>query len=117
MNTTIRTKLYAALCCAFGTGALCTHSSSAEAEDAPSRVVRFADLDITKPAGAKVLYGRIRVAAHTVCEQSAGGDPILRPAVHACIDKAIDEAVRKVDAPALTALRFGGSGDVRLASK
>ena len=116
MNTTIRTKLYAALCCAFGTGAICAHSS-AEAEDAPSRVVRFADLDITQPAGAKVLYGRIRLAAHTVCEQSAGGDPILRPAVHACIDKAIDEAVRKVDAPALTALRFGGSGDVRLASK
>ena len=112
MNTTIRTKLYAALCCAFGTGALCAHSSSAEAEDAPSKIVRFTDLDITKPAGAKVLYGRIRAAAH-----SAGGDPILRPAVHACIDKAIDEAVRKVDAPALTALRFGGSGDVRLASK
>jgi UrcA family protein len=117
MNTTIRTKLYAALCCAFGTGAICAHSSSAEAEDAPTRVVRFADLDITKAAGAKVLYGRIRLAAHTVCEQSAGGDPILRPGVHVCIDKAIDEAVRKINAPALTALRFGGSGDVRLASK
>ena len=117
MNTTIRTKLYAALCCAFGTGALYAHSSSAQADDVPSKTVLFADLDLTKPAGAKALYGRIRAAAHEVCDQSAGGDPILRPAVHACIDKAIDDAVRKVNAPALTALRFGGSGDVRLASK
>ena len=117
MNTTIRTKLYAALCCAFGTGAVCSHSSSAQAQDVPAKTVRFADLDITKPAGAKVLYGRIRAAAHDVCDQSVGGDPIMRPAVRACIDKAIDDAVRKVNAPALTALRFGGSGDVRLASK
>jgi UrcA family protein len=117
MNTNIRTKLYAALCCAFGSGAVCAPSTSAQAQEVQSKVVRFADLDITKPAGAKVLYGRIRAAAHEVCDQSAGSDPILRPAVHACIDKAIDDAVRKLNAPALTALRFGGSGDVRLASK
>jgi UrcA family protein len=117
MNTTIRTKLYAALCCAFGSGAVYAPSASAQAQEVQSKVVRFADLDLTKPAGAKALYGRIRAAAHEVCDQSAGSDPILRPAVHACIDKAIDDAVRKVNAPALTALRFGGSGDVRLASK
>jgi|ERR1700733_9481313 UrcA family protein len=117
MNTNIRTKLYAALCCAFGSGAVYAPTNSAQAEEAPSKVVRFADLDIKTPAGAKALYGRIRAAAHEVCDQSVGSDPILRPAVRECIDKAIDNAVRKVDAPALTALRFGGTGDVRLASK
>jgi hypothetical protein len=40
---------------------------------------------------------------------------VLRVAEKACVDTAIDNAVRKVDAPALTSLRFGG--DIRLASK
>ena len=119
MNTTIRTKLYTAIYCALGTAAFCAVSTSVEAaeEGAPSKTVRFSDLNISNPAGAKVLYGRIRVAAREVCELSAGRDPIQRMAVHACIETAIDNAVKKVDAPALTALRFGGNGDTRLASK
>lgn len=119
MNTTIRTKAYTAIYCALGLAALCTLSTSVEAaeEGVPSKTVRFNDLNISNPAGAKVLYGRIRVAARDVCGLSAGSDPIQRLAVHACIEEAIDNAVKKVDAPALTALRFGGKGDVRLASK
>lgn len=115
MNTPIRTKLYTAICCAFV--ALGAFSTSVEAtEDVPSKTVRFNDLDITKTAGAKALYGRIRAAARDVCELSTGNDPIMRAALSACIETAIDKAVRKVNAPALTALRFG-SDPVRLASK
>jgi len=116
MNTPIRTKFYAALYCAFGAGALGALPTSAQAEDVPSKTVKFQDLDITKPAGAKTLYERIRAAARDVCDLSTSGDPILKPATHACIETAIDNAVRKVNAPALTALRFG-SNVVRLASK
>jgi UrcA family protein len=117
MNANIHTKLSAAICCAFGAAALCALSSSARAGDLPlpSQTVRYDDLDIAKPAGAKVLYSRIRAAARNVCAYSAGDDPILREAVHVCIEKAIDKAVRGVNAPELTALRFGG--DIRLASK
>ena len=117
MNTTIRTKIYTAISCVMGTAALCSAlSTSVQAEDAPSKTVRFHDLDITKSEGAKVLYSRIRAAARDVCEVSTGGDPILRPAMKACIEKAIDKAVKDVNAPLLTNLRFG-STSVQLASK
>ena len=117
MNTTIRTKIYTAISCVMGTAALCSAlSTSAAAEDVPTKTVRFSDLDITKSDGAKVLYSRIRAAARDVCELSNGTDPILRAAIKGCIEKAVDKAVKDVNAPMLTYLRFG-STDVQLASK
>ncbi len=116
MNTFIRTQFYTALSCVLGAAAVSAIATSAAiAEDVPSKTVRYSDLDISKPEGAKVLYNRIRVAARQVCDLSTGGDPMLRAAEHTCIDTAIDTAVRKVNAPALTSLHFGG--DIRLASK
>jgi UrcA family protein len=118
MNT-IRTKLSAAVLCTLGAaalGALAAPVQATEQDDPPTRTVRFGDLNLASPAGAKALYGRIRLAAHRVCEVTADSDPIQRVAVHTCIDKAIDDAVLHVNAPMLTALRFGG-GEVRLASK
>jgi UrcA family protein len=117
MNTTIRTKVYAAISCIMSTAALCVAlSTSVEAEDAPSKTVRFNDLDISKSDGAKVLYNRIRAAAQDVCGLSTGTDPILRMALKGCIEKAVDKAVKDVNAPMLTQLRFGRT-DVHLASK
>ena len=117
MNTTIRTKIYAAISCVMGAAALSTAvSTTVKAEDVPSKTVRFSDLDITKSADAKVLYSRIRAAAQDVCGFSTGTDPILRMATKGCIDKAVDKAVKDVNAPALTYLRFG-STNVQLASK
>lgn len=117
MSTSIRTKIYTAISCLMSTAALCsTLSATAEAEDVPSKIVKFNDLDITKPDGAKVLYRRIRAAARDVCERSSSTDPIMNMANKECIDTAVDKAVRKINAPMLTNLRFGSS-DVRLASK
>ena len=117
MNATIRTKLYTAISCVMGTAALCSAlSTSVEAEDVPSKTVRFSDLDITKLDGAKVLYSRIRAAAQDVCGLSTNTDPILRMGIKGCIEKAVDKAVKDVNAPLLTQLRFGTT-DVRLASK
>jgi UrcA family protein len=119
MNT-IRTKLYAAICVLFGSAAVGTPWTSAQAseEPPPSKVVKFSDLDIQTAAGAKILYHRIRVAANQVCQMN-DRDPALREAGQPCVDKAIDNAVKKVDAPYLTALRFGDgkNSNVRLASK
>jgi UrcA family protein len=80
----------------------------------PHKVVSFKDLNIQTPEGAKILYHRIRLAAADVCGDS---DAIMRDAVHKCVETAIDNAVRKVNAPYLTALRFGGDVNVRVASK
>ena len=96
----IRTKLWTVVCCAFGAAALGAFSTAVNAQDdPPSKTVRFSDLNLENPAGAKVLYSRISAAAREVCVLSSGTDPILRTAAHACIEAAIDSAVRKVNAP------------------
>jgi len=114
MNT-IRTKLYAAICVLFGSAAVGAPWTAAQASMPVSKTVRFADLDIHTAEGAKVLYHRIRLAAQDVCEPLSS-DPILREAIPGCVATAIDNAVKKVNAPYLTALRFG-DGNLRLASK
>jgi UrcA family protein len=73
--------------------------------DAPLQVtVHFADLDVTRPEGAAVLYRRIRSAAREVCFpiQSLGYYSMQQ--AEACMDKAITDAVNTVDRPALFAV-------------
>jgi UrcA family protein len=117
MPTTILTRfsniLLGAFCAAV-LGAL-PAPGHAMTTDPAARTVRFADLDITRPAGAKVLYGRISAAAQEVCHLSHSRDLKLRQVEHACIEAAVDTAVKTINAPALSALRFGSA--IRLASK
>jgi len=74
MNNTLRTKFHFAICCAFAASALCgmTAPARADAEAIPAQTVRFGDLDITKPAGAQILYHRIQAAAHQVPDRLDG---------------------------------------------
>ncbi len=116
MITLNRNKTLTIIYCLMVAGWACTLVATAGAQESlPSKTVKYSDLDISKAEGAKVLYQRIRAAARYVCDLSIGGDAVLRVAEKVCVDTAIDNAVRKVDAPALTSLRFGG--DIRLASK
>jgi UrcA family protein len=116
MNKSIRLTLYTALCCAVGTAALGGLATAGAAEeDLQTKTVRFDDLDITKPAGAKVLYHRIQAAAFEVCRGLSSREFQLKAKDHACIEQAIDNAVRSVDSAPLTELRFGS--EFRLASK
>ncbi|MHB8476153.1 MAG: UrcA family protein [Steroidobacteraceae bacterium] len=111
-----RNKLFTVIYCLLIAAWACTLAETAGAQESPpSKTVRYGDLDISNPEGAKALYHRIRAAARDVCGLSTAGDPLQRVAMQSCVDTAIDNAVRKVDAPALTSLRFGG--DIRLASK
>jgi UrcA family protein len=115
----IRNKLYTAICVLFGSAAAGAPWTSAQASDEPpppSKTVKFADLDIQTAEGAKVLYNRIRHAAEKVCDP-VWHDPVMREAASGCVATAIDNAVKKVNAPQLTALRFGESNNVRLAKK
>ena len=72
---------------------------------APTMTVSFAELDITKPRGLEVLYSRIENAAKIVC----GVDPTPMPLARtrhatACYKTAIEDAVRQINRPTLTAL-------------
>jgi UrcA family protein len=111
VNNTIRNTLGAAsffLCGALAFSAL---EASARAADAglPTQRVSYADLDISKPAGAKVLYSRIVAAAKKVCSFDGYTDLGTMHWVRVCTDRAIDNAVRDVDSPALSALRPGNA--------
>jgi UrcA family protein len=71
----------------------------------PSERVRFDDLNIADPAGAEVLYREIRAAAREVCGSYERGDLTHRALAQECVEKAIDDAVMKVNAPTLNLQR------------
>jgi UrcA family protein len=111
MNTSVRDTLRAAsffLCGALALSALQATARSADA-GLPTQRVSYADLDISKPAGAKVLYGRIVAAANRVCGFDGSRDLATMRWVQACTSRAIDNAVRDVDSPALSALHPGST--------
>ncbi len=84
---------------------------AASHDDRPlSVVVRFADLDVSRDAGAATLYARIRLAAHRVCVPLAGRSLSARARQAACVDKAIANAVAAVAAPHLTDLHQRATG-------
>jgi UrcA family protein len=61
--------------------------------------VGYSDLDVSKMPGAKILYLRIRYAAETLCESAATWG---KKEGEACVNKAVNEAVSRVDSPLLT---------------
>jgi UrcA family protein len=61
--------------------------------------VGYSDLDVSKLKGAKTLYLRIRHAAETLCESTATWG---KKDGEACVRKAVDDAVVRVNVPLLT---------------
>jgi UrcA family protein len=61
--------------------------------------VRYSDLDVSTVKGAKTLYLRIRYASETLCESAASWG---KKEGQACVRKAVNDAVARVNAPLLT---------------
>jgi UrcA family protein len=68
---------------------------------AESRTVKFADLDISNPSGAHVLYRRIRAAAQVVCSYYFFATDTDKAR---CVRDATADAVTKINQPALSAV-------------
>jgi UrcA family protein len=107
MNAMIRyVKLRTVVaCCLLATSlsALAAVSASTATEDDhPSRVVKFADLDLSHSPGAAVLYTRIRSAAREVCLPANNWMMELRAISDQCRNETIARAVADIHAPALT---------------
>ena len=66
--------------------------------------VTYADLDLSTPAGAQELYGRITRAAHIVCSDLEDEQIEHRESWQKCYDQAIGKAIDTINRPALTAL-------------
>jgi UrcA family protein len=111
MNTKIQTQTTfrpaaLLLCGAMTVGGLQATARAAD-DGLPKETVSYADLDISKPAGAKALYRRIAAAARRVCSVNSYQDLAMMKQESICTDKAIDNAVKTVGSPALSALRPG----------
>ena len=86
-------------------GALASSFSAVSAANASSEStslkVKSADLNISSPAGARVLYDRIRAAAESACSYywfERDADQVR------CIQDAIANAVTRVNRPTLSAV-------------
>jgi UrcA family protein len=101
MNRNLRIKCMAAMCLGCGTAALSAVAGAAE-EAPPREVVRYADLNLSTAAGARVLYHRIQAAATRVCQYDAVVDLHFMDVQKTCYRQAVDEAVRQVDSAALS---------------
>ena len=92
----------------------------------PTAVVKFRDLDSTRPAGKEELYRRLMRAARAVCSpvnpNGTNLKPLVTPEYEACIDKALSGAVARFNRPEFTdyvAARIPKStvGGVQLATR
>jgi len=89
------------------------NASYADAQPAPAGkqiAVNYADLNISRPAGAEVLITRMRAAAAQVC----GPAPDVRDLVmyrfyRQCIMEAVDRGVASVNAPVVTEVYRGNT--------
>jgi len=85
-------------------GALAAGLSAVSAADPASSAgitVKYSDLNTATPAGARVLYERIRAAAQSACDYfwfKTDADEAR------CLQNTIAKAVSKVNQPALTAV-------------
>ena len=70
--------------------------------------VRYGELDLAKPAGARALYRLIQQAAFDVCDGYVGRFSEMQTRRSACYKDAIANAVAAVGSPQLTAL-YGNS--------
>src|SRR2546430_17505364 len=83
--------------------------SSAFADDqVRSETVKFADLNVTTPAGAEALYTPIHAAAQPVCP---GAEPLVRGASPACAPEAGAPAVEQLGPPQLNPCHQPKSGE------
>jgi UrcA family protein len=81
---------------AIGGTALASEPAAASTVTYP---VGYSDLDLSTAKGAKTLYLRIRYAAETVCESAATWG---KKEGEACVNKAVHDAVARINAPRLT---------------
>jgi UrcA family protein len=90
------TVLFGALALSFA--AICPAGDTTGADQS---TVKYADLNVSSPAGAAALYARINTAANGVCRTLEDRDLASKTHFSRCVQKAIADAVVKVDQPAL----------------
>jgi UrcA family protein len=113
------TFVAAAIACLIA-GAASAQPADADGIGAAQRrvVLRFGELDINHGPGAAIMVARIRQAAETVCGPDLGQiDLGSRSRYRACVQASAGAAVRRLDAPLVTAVYQGGDQSLRVANR
>ena len=84
-----------------GLGAQLTYA--APPQDVHFVEVRYSDLDLTRTAGAAVLYERLHAAAKTACASLDARDLASQMRFKDCVQAGVGSAVARIDRPVLTA--------------
>jgi UrcA family protein len=95
---------------AIACGAALTTPAMADQSEPLTKIVSYADLNLNGEAGARVLHGRLRMAAAQVCAPFQGTSLRERTNWRECVDPALARAVAKVDEPMLTAYHVSRIG-------
>lgn len=98
-----------------GLGLASTAALAGDFDETRSMKVRFAELDLSKQAGAEELYRRIKRAAFIVCGGQYGSIGAYGVKKSECYKSAVSNAVQQVNSPVLTALH--GAKPQRVASR
>ena len=75
-----------------------------------TKVVSYAGLNLNGEAGARTLYGRLRMAAAQVCAPFKGNTLREKTNWRECADRALARSVAKIDEPVLTAYHLSRAG-------
>jgi UrcA family protein len=116
MSSSALTALLAASTLAFSIGS--ASAVSAADQDPVTATVKYGDLNLTTPGGAKVMLQRIEQAARQVCQYDAdiADLPGLRDWVRYCVSTRIEITLRRLDAPMVTAA-YSGKSQMLLAER
>ena len=100
-----------ALCTLAGTTLALEKSQPAASANAPSVTVSYRDLDLSRPADARVLYSRLVRAAVDVCPAAPTYELARFRAYQHCVTTVLANAVQQVHSAALAqAANAGATG-------
>lgn len=85
--------------------------------EALTKVVSYADLNLNSAAGARTLYGRLRMAATQVCAPFQGTTLREKTNWRECFDPALARSVAQIDDPMLTSYHLSQAGKTESLSR
>ncbi|WP_372784168.1 UrcA family protein [Phenylobacterium sp.] len=81
-------------------------------------VLRYADLNLRREPGVRMLVGRIKQAAHAFCGPEPSALSLGEYQRYgACVRESTDAAVRRVNAPLVTSIYKQGADSLRFAAR
>ena len=100
------TAALASAACLLAMGA----ASASDAMETKRVPVTFSETDLSTPAAADNLYGRIQRAARVACGYPDSREILRAREIRACYHNAIESAVGEINNPLLTAIHNARSG-------